>query len=234
MGEQARQDWTIQELGARVSRALEADYEGAPNGRVREVPDPRTIRYYTTLGLVDRPTAYHGRTALYGRRHLLQVVAIKRLQASGLSLEQVQHRLLGLSASSLEKLALLPAELEKAGRSLISPADAPPPPPVARPRAFWLQPPAAANRATSAQPPAYQGIVLAGDVILLVGGDEPLSADETQRLRIAAAPLLGALAALREEQETRNQGGRAALQAGDKDRADRALSRGGNDEPAAS
>ena len=49
-------EWTLDELVARVSAALEAaDYPGAPNGRVREVPDRRAIRWYTTIGLLDRP-----------------------------------------------------------------------------------------------------------------------------------------------------------------------------------
>ena len=78
--------WTIDELGERVAEALGGPgYDGVPSGRVRDVPDLRTIRYYTTLGLLDRPAAMRGRTALYGPRHLLQLVAIKRLQARGLS-----------------------------------------------------------------------------------------------------------------------------------------------------
>ena len=49
-------EWTLDELVARVSAALgAADYPGAPNGRVREVPDRRAIRWYTTIGLLDRP-----------------------------------------------------------------------------------------------------------------------------------------------------------------------------------
>ena len=57
-------NWTIDELSARVALALADRYEGAPNGRVRQVPDLRTIRYYTTLGLIDRPAEMRGRTAL--------------------------------------------------------------------------------------------------------------------------------------------------------------------------
>src|SRR5690348_15034744 len=71
---------TLDELSARVALALADHYEGQASARVRDVPDVRTIRYYTTLGLIDRPAALRGRTALYGRRHLLQLVAIKRLQ----------------------------------------------------------------------------------------------------------------------------------------------------------
>ena len=89
-------------------------YEGVPSGRVRDVPDLRTIRYYTTLGLLDRPAAMRGRTALYGPRHLLQLVAIKRLQARGLSLAAVQERVVGLSDAALRRLAAAEAAATKA------------------------------------------------------------------------------------------------------------------------
>src|SRR5215471_5756100 len=110
--------WTIEELSAQVAYALSAGYDGSANGRVRDVPDLRTIRYYTTLGLIDRPTAMRGRTALYSRRHLLQLVAIKRLQAKGLSLAEIQERLLGLPNSRLESLAELPRNAEAASAEL--------------------------------------------------------------------------------------------------------------------
>ena len=45
-----------------------------------------------------------GRTALYGPRHVLQLVAIKRLQAQGLSLAAVQERVVGLSDAALKRL----------------------------------------------------------------------------------------------------------------------------------
>ena len=86
--------WRIEELSSLAERALEASsYQGPPSARVREVPDVRTIRYYTTAGLIDRPAEMRGRTAYYGRRHLLQLVAIKRLQEQGLPLVEVQERL---------------------------------------------------------------------------------------------------------------------------------------------
>src|SRR6476660_3360448 len=97
--------YTIDELSAAVEAALAEGYGGPPNGRVRDVPDRRTIRYYTMLGLIDRPAEMRGRTALYGRRHLLQLVAIKKLQAQGLTLHQVQERLLGLTDGDLERIA---------------------------------------------------------------------------------------------------------------------------------
>src|SRR5215212_9268311 len=95
-------EWTLDELVARVSAALEvADYPGAPNGRVREVPDRRAIRWYGTIGLLDRPTGMRGRTALYGPRHLVQLVAIKKRQAQGRSLAEIQVEFSWLSPEQL-------------------------------------------------------------------------------------------------------------------------------------
>jgi DNA-binding transcriptional MerR regulator len=117
--------WTIEELFARVVEALSMGYEGVPSSRVRDVPDLRTIRYYTTLGLLDRPAATRGRTALYGSRHLLQLVAIKHLQAQGLSLAAVRERVLGLSDAALRRIVGPPILKRKIE------------PPAPRANSFW-------------------------------------------------------------------------------------------------
>src|SRR6476620_3758442 len=97
--------WSLDELCVEVERALGEKSLGPTDGRVREVPDRRTIRYYTTIGLLDRPAEMRGRTAFYSRRHLLQLVAIKKLQAEGNSLSEIQARLIGLSDSALDRIA---------------------------------------------------------------------------------------------------------------------------------
>ena len=99
----------LDELAERVDAALAVDYHGQPSGRVRAVPDRRAIRWYTTIGLIDRPVAYRGRTALYGPRHLLQLVAVKRLQAKGLPLVAIQQELAGATDTQLARVAHLPA-----------------------------------------------------------------------------------------------------------------------------
>lgn len=93
--------WSLPGLIAAVQARLHGA-PGAADGRVREVPDERTIRWYQSAGLIDRPLAYEGRAARYGRRHLLQVLAIKLLQAQGLSLAQIQRALAGASDEQLE------------------------------------------------------------------------------------------------------------------------------------
>jgi DNA-binding transcriptional MerR regulator len=203
MTTQAETLWTIHELGAQAALALSVDYPGPANGRVREIPDQRTIRYYTTLGLLDRPAEMRGRTALYGRRHLLQLVAIKRLQARGLSLSAIQQQLLGLGDAALRRLANLPEQAETAEGS--KPAF-PSPPSTAR-EPFWSAAPAAPSLADgereegeqeqpAAQPagPAaraiLQGIPLDDEVMVLLASVRPLDDDDLQAIRAAAAPML--------------------------------------------
>ncbi|MEV0648599.1 helix-turn-helix domain-containing protein [Phytomonospora sp. NPDC050363] len=100
--------WTVAELAAAVARALSHDYAGAGNGRVRDVPGVRVIRWYQTIGLVDRPVEMRGRTALYGPRHLRQIVAVKRLQSAGRSLAEIQEALVGAPDEVLERIARIP------------------------------------------------------------------------------------------------------------------------------
>jgi DNA-binding transcriptional MerR regulator len=97
--------WTIEQLPDRVAEALAENYAGQQNGRVRELPNGRTIRWYTTIGLVDRPAATRGRNALYNRRHVLQLAAVKRLQAAGRSLAEIQEELLGATDRRLADVA---------------------------------------------------------------------------------------------------------------------------------
>jgi DNA-binding transcriptional MerR regulator len=183
--------WTLDELCARVALSLSVGYEGQASGRVREVPDRRTVRYYTTLGLLDRP-ALRGRTALYGPRHLAQLVAIKRLQARGLSLAEAQARLLGLTDRKLAELARLPADGE-AGGAAEETAEA-----GRRRQAFWAAPPGPAAAAVEpAAPRALTGLPLAEGVTLLLEAGRPPDEHDLEAVRAAAAPLLRLLRARR-------------------------------------
>jgi DNA-binding transcriptional MerR regulator len=54
----------------------------------------RTVRYYMQLGLVDRPVG-ETRAAHYTQKHLDQLILIKRLTDSGISLERVGEVMAG-------------------------------------------------------------------------------------------------------------------------------------------
>ncbi|GAA0358581.1 hypothetical protein GCM10009530_04790 [Microbispora corallina] len=115
--------WTIGELAERAAALLGA--EPPVNGRVREVPNERLIRWYATIGLLDPPLARRGRIALYGRRHLLQLVAVKRRQAEGLPLAAIQAELAGATDAMLQRVARLPEPLLSSGGHRPHAADPP-------------------------------------------------------------------------------------------------------------
>jgi DNA-binding transcriptional MerR regulator len=72
----------------------------AAGERLGEAISPRTVRLYATEGLIDRP-GKEGRSAVYGHRHLLQLLLIRTLARRGLSLAAIAP-LLGLEDKALE------------------------------------------------------------------------------------------------------------------------------------
>ncbi|MFC0555906.1 helix-turn-helix domain-containing protein [Planotetraspora thailandica] len=122
--------WTIGELAERAAGLLGS--QPPVNGRVRDVPNERLIRWYATIGLLDPPLTRRGRIAQYGRRHLLQLVAVKRLQAEGLSIAEIQVRLAGATDAILQHAARIPDVPDA-----VSPAGAPPREP--RRERFWTR-----------------------------------------------------------------------------------------------
>jgi DNA-binding transcriptional MerR regulator len=190
--------WTLDELVRRVAAGLaDPAYPGAPNGRVRSLPDRRVVRWYTTTGLIDRPTM-QGRTALYSPRHLLQIVAIKRRQAEGRSLADIQAELAGATDETLRKVAAVPDEL--IGADPAGPEEEPASSPVRRQR-FWADPPAAAEPAANGDGAdsvtKLAAVSLPGGALLLLpagfGGGRP-DEDDIDAIRAAAQPMLEMLA----------------------------------------
>jgi DNA-binding transcriptional MerR regulator len=110
-----QESWTIAELAELAAETLAAtDPAGPPSGparadgRIRDVPNERLVRWYATVGLVDPPLSRRGRVARYGRRHLLQLVAVKRRQAEGRSLAEIQAELTGATDDTLAAVARVP------------------------------------------------------------------------------------------------------------------------------
>lgn len=183
---------TISELAERAAEVLATAPQQA-NGRVRDVPNERLIRWYVTVGLLDPPLSRRGRVARYGERHLLQLVAVKRRQAEGRSLAEIQEELAGATNEALAAIAGLKDIPEPA--SAVATAGAP---------RFWARPPAKPETRETPQPPEpavrnipglARGLRLAPGVMLLLesAGREPAPEDVTAILT-AAQPLLNALA----------------------------------------
>ena len=200
--------WTLDELCAEAALALAqaeaGGYAGQSSGRVREVPDARTVRYYTTLGLVDRPTTVRGRTGWYGVRQLLQLVAIKQLQARGASLAQIQAELMGQTNDTLLQWARIPASWlqerqqgrQEKGRPEAGGEETP------RRDAFWT-----ATGAPAEQIPLL-GVPLDEGVTLLFAAARPVDARDREALQVAAKPLLRLLRTRRLLMAGHQEGGR--------------------------
>jgi MerR HTH family regulatory protein len=207
--------WTLDQLIREVERVLVNQGPAQLNRLVREIPSERTIRFYTTEGLIDEPTGMRGHMALYGRRHLLQLVAIKRLQAEGASLEQIRQRQpRRLSTPALERLArgraqappvaeseacltiadsvatYQPAEPGFRFRTAAS-APATPPPPVEGVQIVRRQ----SKPVTSAPSRSHvlQGVEVRDGVTVLVRATRTLTEADIEAIRLAAAPLIDAL-----------------------------------------
>ena len=198
--------WTLNELVAEVARRI-AELPAPKNGQVRAVPDERTIRYYGTLGLLDRPAEMRGRTAFYAARHAAQVIAIKRLQNMGRSLAEIQTLWPGLDDATLAQMsgvALPKAAPPKPARAEFWKRQPPPlaPGPVHDVRAHAAQPAhvarATAPLAPDAAAPVELRIELAPNVSILLSAESiSLSPADVRAIRAAAAPLVAELASRR-------------------------------------
>lgn len=179
--------WTLPELVAEAAARLAA-LPPPKNGQVRPVPDERTFRYYSALGLIDAPLAMRGRTALYGLRHLAQLVAIKRLQGTGKALAEIRGLWPTLDDHTLARISGIRI------------------PSRARDR-FWKQPPSSPSSGSPrspVSPPSAPSAPLpelripltptASLAITLPAAMPPLTPADLLALRQAAAPLLAMLA----------------------------------------
>lgn len=201
----AQARWPIRELARRAAAAL-ANGASPRSGRVRETPDVRSIRWYATIGLVDKPSQFRGRTALYGARQLRQLVAVKRRQAQGAPLAQIQAELAGLGDARLAEIAAVPPALlgpagaDDAGPSAVAHAETPAVAPAEvefwKPDAVAPAPPAPALPASAAAPPQLSyGLTIDKAVTVLVTSDRPPRREDADAVQAAAQPLLRALTA---------------------------------------
>lgn len=179
--------WTINELVDEVGRRIAA-LPKPQNGQIRAVPDDRTVRYYATIGLLDRPAAMRGRTALYNKKHVAQVVAIKRLQTMGRSLAEIQALWPTLDDATLSRMSGI--ELPGATGKKSARKD------------FWKAEPARvvapAVPLPTPQPaaPAELHVELAPNISLTIAlsDDIAISMADVAAIRAAAAPLIAELA----------------------------------------
>lgn len=75
----------------------------AMGNRGQEPVNPRLVRHYTSQGLLDKPLK-QGREARYTYRHLLQLLAVRRLLAEGYSASSLSNLIGGQANNVLEEI----------------------------------------------------------------------------------------------------------------------------------
>ena len=200
----ANNGYTLDQLTARVAEEIGRLGTTQSNGQVATVPDGRTLRYYASLGLLDKPQEVRGRRAIYGERHVRQAVAVKALQAEGLSLGEIQLRLTGRSDAELSRILRRPDATRFWRRPPAPPTDPDPDPDRDRDRDRDRDdsdhhPDHDRGRDGSGRhrgeidEPQPAAIRLAPGVVLVVEGDRAPTAGDATALRRSAAELLAEL-----------------------------------------
>jgi DNA-binding transcriptional MerR regulator len=192
---------SLPEFAAVAANAVKASGAVPENRQAKPIPAERMIRYYTARGLLPRPGT-RGRALTYGRTHLIHLVAVKRLQGQGLSLDEIALQLNGMSQAELESLAAIPASAMPADLGDPEPAAAPSraagrfwqtaPQLASAPQRASASPPASTSPA--AEPPAELRAVRLSDTVTLLFDGPAHQLPPADTLRRAAAPLLELLA----------------------------------------
>jgi DNA-binding transcriptional MerR regulator len=106
---------TLSETVDLAQKVLDENKIVPASKRVAPTLSPRIVRWYTTAGILDAP-GLEGHTAVYGRRHLLQLLYIRQAQATGTPLDKIRAEVVTLSDSELSAqgtldLSAVPLEL---------------------------------------------------------------------------------------------------------------------------
>ncbi|MCS7195359.1 MAG: MerR family transcriptional regulator [Meiothermus sp.] len=131
--------WGLEELVEEANRLLPQVLPEA--GRGKEAVSGRTVRYYTSEGLLD-PPARDWREARYSGRHLLQLLLARKLLAQGHTLRTLAPELRKRSTEELLALLQQPTQVvlrpaNPALEYLERLAAAAPRPRPAGPEPFW-------------------------------------------------------------------------------------------------
>ena len=92
----------LAEAAARILAESGAARQG--RGTVTELPDERTVRYYLAEGLIPTADEKQGTASVFGFRHLLQLLVVKKLQAEGLPIRAIRELAAGKTERQLERL----------------------------------------------------------------------------------------------------------------------------------
>src|SRR5215213_5692108 len=91
-------------LAVEAAKILSESGLAQERGTVTDVPDERTVRYYLAEGLVSPAEEKQGTASVFGYRHLLQLLVVKKLQAEHLPIRKIRDLVDGRTERELERL----------------------------------------------------------------------------------------------------------------------------------
>jgi len=109
-------DWSegipLASLLDRVNRLAEklSPEDNGRQSRVSRVYSPRSFRHYQTLGCIDAPKR-DGKQAVYGFRHFLQALVVRRLLGERMPSERIVALMVGRSTAETRQLLIEGAEV---------------------------------------------------------------------------------------------------------------------------
>lgn len=164
--------WNLRGLTAIAGAILDAAAVTPLNAAARAVPSERTIRFYVTRGIVTPPEG-RGTAAVYGYRHLLQVLGVKLRQMEGGTLTSIARDLADTPGDVLERriASVLGTSLPAPERLTLG-KDVPTGR-VGRAVASWLREPEEGTQEFVASD--WRRIVVARGLELHVAADHPLA-----------------------------------------------------------
>ena len=118
--------WSLRDLTAVAAAILDTSGVFPVNAAARARPSERTIRFYVARRLVSPPEG-RGTAAIYGYRHLLQVLAIKLRQMEGSTLDALIKEFAGVAGDAIERrvAGALGTRLPPPDRLALTPGGAP-------------------------------------------------------------------------------------------------------------
>lgn len=177
---------TLAETVDLAQKVLDENKIAPSSKRASVTLSQRSVRWYTTVGVLDAPGRI-GHTAVYGRRHLLQLLYTRQAQSDGTPLDQIQKVTTLLSDQDLTArinldLSLVPDDLTTVAPHQTSqfwdrtPSDTPNPPSPATTihvaRLSDTPPlPASLTRSTSSLQATVEYVVHVGPLVVILDHD---------------------------------------------------------------
>jgi DNA-binding transcriptional MerR regulator len=94
----------VAELAEEAARVLRGTGPMQEKATVTEVPDERTIRYYLNEGLLSPAEEKQGTASVFGYRHVLQLLVIKKMQSEHLPIRKIRELVIDRKERELERL----------------------------------------------------------------------------------------------------------------------------------